>query len=53
MAQGFRKRSDIHDDDFTCRPCILRTNGKSSMNEGTILQNKEVSCVAENFWYIY
>jgi len=52
-AQGFGKRSDIRDDDFNCRPGMLRTNGKSSTNEGTILQNKAVSCVAEHFWYIY
>jgi hypothetical protein len=52
MAQGFGKRSDIRDDDFSCRPGMLRTNGKCNMNEGTVLQNKEVSRVAENFWYI-
>jgi len=47
MAQGFGKWSDYHVDDFTCRPGMLRKKGKSSMNEETILRNKEVLCVAE------
>jgi len=53
IAHSFGKWSDYHVDDFTCRPGILRMNGKSSINEGTILQSKEVSCEAEQFWYIY